>query len=165
MNLEIRPEREGDQSAIYSVTESAFREMEFADGDEQDLVNRLRDDGDLTISLVAEVDDVIVGHIAFSPVTISDGASDWYGLGPVSVIPARQGEGIGSKLVNQGLDRLRRLGARGCVLLGDPAYYGRFGFKHDPRLEYPGPPAKYFQCLVLDGDMPTGQVAYAPAFV
>jgi len=165
MSLEIRPEREGDEPSIYSVTEAAFREMEFADGDEQDLVNRLRDDGDLSISLVAEVDGGIVGHIAFSPVTISDSTSDWYGLGPVSVIPARQGEGIGSKLVNQGLDRLRRLGARGCVLLGDPAYYARFGFKHDPCLEYPGPPAKYFQCLVLDGDMPTGQVAYAPAFV
>ena len=164
MSLVIRPERERDQPAIYSVTEAAFREMEFADGDEQDLVNRLRDDGDLTISLVAEEDGSIIGHIAFSPVTISDSTSDWYGLGPVSVVPARQGQGIGSKLVNQGLDRLRRLGARGCVLLGDPAYYSRFGFKHDPRLEYPGPPAKYFQCLVLDGDMPTGQVAYAPAF-
>jgi putative acetyltransferase len=164
MSIAIRPEAQDDEAAIYALTEAAFKEMEHADGDEQDLVNRLRADGDLTLSLVAEDDAVIVGHIAFSPVSISDGSKDWYGLGPVSVLPARQGEGIGSKLVNAGLDQLRQLGARGCVLLGDPAYYRRFGFRHDPRLQYPGPPAEYFQCLVLEGAMPTGTVSYSPGF-
>lgn len=164
MSIAIRPEAQGDEAAIYALTEAAFKEMEHADGDEQDLVNRLRADGDLTLSLLAEDGAVIVGHIAFSPVSISDGSKDWYGLGPVSVLPARQGEGIGSKLVNAGLDQLRQLGARGCVLLGDPAYYRRFGFRHHPRLQYPGPPVEYFQYLVLEGAMPAGTVSYSPGF-
>ena len=162
--IKIRPEVPDDISAIYSLTEVAFREMKFSDGDEQDLVNRLRDDGDLAISLVAEEDGVILGHIAFSPVTISDGTSDWYGLGPVSVEPARQGEGIGSMLVKSGLVALRARNARGCVLLGDPAYYDRFGFRHDPRIKYPGPPPEYFQYLLIGGVMPSGQVRYSSAF-
>lgn len=162
--IRVRRERPGDEQAIYSLTEAAFREMKFSDGDEQDLVNRLRDDGDLTVSFVAETGGTIIGHIAFSPVTIVGGASDWYGLGPVSVEPARQGEGIGSILVNTGLDELRARNAGGCVLLGDPAYYARFGFRHDPRLAYPGPLPEYFQFLLLNGAMPSGEVRYAPAF-
>ena len=162
--IEIRPEAPGDEAAIYTLTEAAFRGMEFADGDEQDLVNQLREDGDLTLSLVAKDRGRIIGHIAFSPVTISDGSSNWYGLGPVSVEPSRQGERIGSMLVIDGLERLRAKGANGCVLLGDPAYYGRFGFRHDPRLKYPGPPPEYFQFTILHGDMASGEVKYAPAF-
>jgi predicted N-acetyltransferase YhbS len=162
--IRLRAEGPGDEQAIYSLTEAAFREMKFSDGDEQDLVNRLRDDGDLTLSLVVEENGAILGHIAFSPVTISDGSREWFGLGPVSVEPARQGEGTGSMLVNAGLDALRARNARGCVLLGDPAYYFRFGFRHDPQLKFPGPPPEYFQFLLIDGAMPSGEVRYSPAF-
>jgi len=162
--ITIRPEARGDEETIFALTEAAFAEMEHSDGDEHHLVNRLRDDGDLTLSLVAEDAERIVGHIAFSPVTISDGAAGWFGLGPVSVWPELHHRGIGGALIKRGIADMRACGARGIVLLGSNVYYPRFGFAHDPRLSYPGPPPEYFQALLLDGDMPSGVVSYAPAF-
>lgn len=163
--ITIRPEAAGDEATIHALTEEAFREMPFSDGDEQHVIDRLRADGDLTLSLVAEDAERIVGHIAFSPVTISDGASGWYGLGPVSVWPELQGKGIGGALIRRGLADLGVAGAHGVVLLGSPEYYSRFGFEHDPQLSYPGPPAEYFQRLVLEGEAPRGTVAYAAGFI
>lgn len=161
----IREERPGDEGAIAALTEAAFRDAPHASGTESAIVDRLRMAGDLTLSLVlTDADDSLLGQIAFSPVAISDGATGWFGLGPVSVIPLRQRDGVGSALIRAGLDRLRENGARGCVVLGDPAYYGRFGFRHDPRLVYPGPPAEYFQAIVMAGPSPQGTVSYAPAF-
>lgn len=163
--MTIRPERAGDERAIYALTKAAFRDMEFSDGDEPELVDALRTDGDLTLSLVAEsIDQAIIGHIAFSPVTISDGTQDWYGLGPVSVIPLKQHAGIGSALVNRGIADIRERGGKGVILLGSPVFYARFGFEHDPELTYSGPPPEYFQRLVLKGGTPRGEVTYAPAF-
>lgn len=162
--ITIRPETKGDQATIFALTTAAFAEMPFSDGDEPALVDSLRRDGDLTLSLVAEDAQRIVGHIAFSPVTIADGSLDWFGLGPVSVWPELQKQGIGGALIQRGIADLRERGARGIILLGSPVYYSRFGFEHDPALTYPGPPAEYFQRLVLDGDAPSGQVSYAPAF-
>ncbi len=162
--ISIRAERLGDETTIHHLTEAAFREMPFSEGDEQHLVDALRRDGDLALSLVAEGAVRVVGHIAFSRVTISDGTPDWYGLGPVSVWPELHHQGIGSALIRQGIAQLRERGAAGIVLLGSPAYYGRFGFRHEPQLRYPGPPPEYFQCLVLTGDLPEGEVSYAPAF-
>lgn len=163
--IAIRHERPEDVPAIYALTEAAFRDMAFSNGSEPSLVNQLRGDGDLTLSLVAESNDkAIIGHIAFSPVTISDGTEDWYGLGPVSVIPLKQNFGIGSALVNRGIAEMKERGARGVILLGNPAYYSRFGFQHNPDLQYPGPPAEYFQRLVLSGADPRGIVYYAKAF-
>ena len=160
----IREEAAGDAATIHALTEAAFRDMPFSDGDEQELVNRLRADGDLSLSLVAEDAERIVGHIAFSPVTISDGTTGWFGLGPVSVWPELQRQGIGAALIREGLARMAAMGARGVVLLGSTEYYPRFGFEHDPELAFPGPPAEYFQRLVLEGEAPTGTVTYAPAF-
>lgn len=160
----IRPEAVGDAETIFVLTQSAFAQMPFSDGDEQHLVTRLRNDGDLALSLVAEDGTRVVGHVAFSPVTISDGASDWYGLGPVSVWPKQQSQGIGAALIRRGIADLRERGAKGVVLLGSPDYYQRFGFRHEPHLTYPGAPAEYFQALLLDGDLPSGEVTYAPAF-
>lgn len=162
--ITIRPETKGDQATIFALTTAAFADMPFSDGDEPALVDNLRRDGDLTLSLVAEDAQRIVGHIAFSPVTIADGSLDWFGLGPVSVWPELQKQGIGGALIQRGIADLRERGARGIILLGSPVYYSRFGFEHDPALTYPGPPAEYFQRLVLDGDAPSGQVSYAPAF-
>lgn len=162
--ITIRHERPGDEAIIHCLTEAAFRDMPFSEGDEQHLVDALRRDGDLALSLVAENAARIVGHIAFSRVTISDGTPDWYDLGPVSVWPELHHQGIGSALIRNGIDDLRELGAAGIVLLGSPGYYGRFGFRHEPRLRYPGPPPEYLQCLVLTGDLPEGEVTYAPAF-
>lgn len=162
--ITIRPERAGDEAVIHELTEAAFRDMPFSEGDEQDLVDALRSDGDLALSLVADDGTRIVGHIAFSPVAISDGTLDWYDLGPVSVWPELHGQGIGSALVRRGIADMRAEGAKGIVLLGSPDYYGRFGFEHDPQLRYPGPPPEYFQRLILDGPAPTGVVRYVPAF-
>jgi putative acetyltransferase len=161
---DIRSERPGDEAAIRDLTRQAFAEMPFSDGDEHHIVDALRTDGDLRLSLVALERAAIVGHIAFSPVTISDRSEGWFGLGPVSVTPALQRRGIGSALIVRGIADLRGQGARGIVLLGSPAYYARFGFAHDPRLVYPGPPGEYFQRLVLAGEPPSGIVGYAPAF-
>ncbi|MCB0023597.1 MAG: N-acetyltransferase, partial [Caldilinea sp.] len=122
------------------VTVDAFETLAISNHTEQFIVEALRAAGALTVSLVAEVDGRVVGHIAFSPVTMSDGTVGWYGLGPVSVLPAYQGMGIGGALIVEGLARLRKLGARGCCLVGHPGYYGRFGFEHVDGLAYEGVP-------------------------
>ena len=165
MSVTIRPERPGDEAAIRALTAAAFHEHPHSDGSEPGIIDALRAAGDLTLSLVAvNMDQAVIGHVAFSPVTISDGATGWYGLGPVSVMPTLQRTGIGTMLIRQGLSDLRTGGARGCVLLGDPAYYCRFGFAHDPALTYPGGPAEFFQRLVFEGRQPSGLVCYSPAF-
>ncbi|MEM6856952.1 MAG: N-acetyltransferase [Pseudomonadota bacterium] len=162
--IAIRPEAPGDEATIFTLTQNAFAGMEFSDGTEGYIVDKLRADGDLTLSLVALDRLRIVGHIAISPVTISDGASSWYGLGPVSVAPEMQRAGIGGQLIRCAIADMRERGARGIVLLGSTEYYPRFGFRHEPQLTYPGPPPEYFQCLLLEGDLPSGEVAYSPAF-
>ena len=164
VDVTIRPEVPGDEDTIFALTEAAFKEMPFSDGDEQHLVSRLRSDGDLTLSLVAEDNERIVGHIAFSPVRISDGAQHWYGLGPVSVWPQLHHRGVGGALIKRGIAEMREQGARGIVLLGSNEYYPRFGFEHFPELTFPGPPPEYFQALLLDGDLPSGTVEYARGF-
>lgn len=162
--LTIRPETDADHVQIAVVTNAAFAEVEHSDGSEVQIVDKLRQDGDLALSLVAEDGERIVGHVAVSPVTISDGSQGWYGLGPISVLPVHQREGVGLRLMQRAIADMRAMGARGIVLLGEPAYYSRFGFEHDPQLTYPGPPAEYFQRLVLEGKAPSGTVSYAPAF-
>jgi putative acetyltransferase len=163
--LSIRPERPDDIAQIAALTEAAFAGRPYSRGTERFIVGLLRNAGALRVSLVAERDGRLVGHIAFSPVQISDGSSGWYGLGPVSVWPDCQRQGIGQALVRAGLAELRALGAHGCVLLGDPAYYGRFGFAADARLRLPGVPPAFFQALRLDAATPAqGDVSFHPAF-
>ncbi len=165
MSVTIRHEAAGDEAAIHALTAAAFHDMPHSDGREAEIVDRLRSEGALALSLVAEnADRAIIGHAAFSRVTISDGSADWYALGPVSVIPTVQQTGIGTQLIEIGIEELQGGGARGIVLLGDPDYYRRFGFEHDPALRYPGPPPQYFQRRILSGDAPGGTVSYAPAF-
>ena len=162
--MNIRPERIEDIDAIRTLTETAFKTAPRADGTEHLIIDRLRAAGALTLSLVAEADGAIVGHVAFSPVTVSDGSANWYGLGPISVDPARQGEGIGGKLIGEGLERLKALGATGCVLLGDPAYYSRFGFTPDTRLTLDGVPPEYFMRVAFSPVYGAGSVSYHPGF-
>ncbi len=144
-SMQIRSEQDGDEQAIHDLTVMAFAPMPFSDGTEATTIRGLRADGNLTISLVAANDTGIIGHIAFSPVTI-DGKSDgWYGLGPVSVHPDFQRIGIGTELINDGLSMLKTLDARGCALIGKPDYYRRFGFISDGQLGYRDVPAKHVQ--------------------
>jgi len=114
---------------------------------------------------VAEVSGKIVGHIAFSPVTVNLQEVGWFGLGPVAVVAEERRRGIGAALIEAGLKRLKDLGARGCVVLGDPSYYRRFGFESDPVLRLTDVPSEYFQRLVIDGEPPQGAVNYQPAFL
>jgi putative acetyltransferase len=160
----IRSERPADVDAIRLLTETAFRTAPHADGTEHLIIDRLRAAGALSLSLIAETGGALAGHVAFSPVTVSDGSSGWYGLGPISVKPARQGQGIGSALVREGIRRLELRNAAGCVLLGDPAYYGRFGFEAEPALRLDGVPPEYFLRLAFSQVYGDGTVSYHPAF-
>ena len=133
--LRIREEAPADRRAIYALTKEAFESAPHSSGTEQDIVDALREEGALSLSLVAKRDGSVVGHVAFSPLELIPEVGDWYALGPVSVSPRLQRQGIGTALIEAGLARLRDLGASGCALLGDPAFYGRFGFRRDERLE------------------------------
>ncbi len=165
MDTLVRNEQPVDAGAIGLLTTRAFATAPHSSGTEAAIVEGLRSAGALAVSLVAVSGEEIVGHIAFSPVEIEgDAASGWFGLGPVSVVPERQGAGIGSRLVRAGLDRLAAGGAAGCVLVGDPAFYGRFGFRVDPALRLPGIPAEYFQAKAFGGRHPAGVVRFHPAF-
>ena len=145
----IRPERPTDVPLIEAVTVAAFQCAVHTRHTEQHIVNALRRAGALTISLVAERAGILVGHVALSPVRISDASTHWFGLGPISVLPAHQRQGVGSALMHAALAALRRHGANGCVLLGDPAYYGRFGFRATPDLTLAGVPPGYSLALRL----------------
>lgn len=150
--------------AITEVTEAAFQTMEISDHTEQFIVTALRKAGALTVSLVAELDGRVVGHIAFSPITMSDGTADWYGMGPVSVLPQVQRKGIGKALVQEGLSQLKGLKARGCCLVGHPEYYRKFGFQNTPELGLEGVPPEVFFALSFDGYVPRGTVSFHDAF-
>jgi putative acetyltransferase len=163
-DIVIRSESEGDVAVISEVTVAAFKTLAISDHTEQFVIAALRAADALAISLVAEVDGRVVGHIAFSPVTISDGSSGWYGLGPVSVLPGHQRRGIGGALIQEGLSRLKRLGARGCCLVGHPEYYRRFGFENIRGLVHEGVPEEVFFALSLDGYIPQGTVEFHEGF-
>jgi len=160
----IRNETESDISAISDVTKAAFETLAISNHTEQFIINALRAANALAISLVAEVDGEVVGHIAFSPVAISDGSRNWYGLGPISVLPKCQRQGIGGSLMREGLSRLKARGAEGCVLVGDPAYYGRFGFRSVPELTHEGVPQENVLALAFDGNKACGAITFHQAF-
>jgi putative acetyltransferase len=162
--MPIREEDARDAAAIRALIDAAFRTAPHRSGTEAAIVDTLRLAGALALSLVAEEGGTLLGQAAFSPVTVAGRDLGWIGLGPVSVLPERQGQGIGGALIGDGLDRLRRRGAAGCVVLGEPAYYRRFGFRADPALRYPAAPARYFLALPFGGPPPGGEVAYHAAF-
>jgi putative acetyltransferase len=164
MNFLIRDETIQDAAAISEVTAAAFETLEISSHTEQYVVEALRAAGALTISLVAEMDGRVVGHIAFSPVTISDGSERWYGLGPVSVLPELQRTGIGKALIWEGLSRLKALDARGCCLVGHPQYYRKFGFENVPGFNHEGVPPEFLFALAFDGHLPQGTVTFHEGF-
>jgi putative acetyltransferase len=160
----IRDETDADVDAIRDVTVSAFKPLAISQHTEQFIIAALRAAGSLTLSLVAEVDGRVVGHIAFSPVAISDSTRNWYGLGPLSVLPAYQRQGIGKALIEAGLSRLKSLNARGCCLVGHPEYYRKFGFRNVQGLVLEGVPQEVFFALSFDGHFPQGTVTFHEAF-
>jgi len=160
----IRNETHDDIGAIAEVTIAAFKTLEISSHTEQFIVEALRAAKALTVSLVAEMDGRVIGHIAFSPVTISDGTPNWYGLGPVSVLPEYQRQGIGKALIEEGLSRLRDMNAQGCCLVGHPDYYRKFGFTNIPELVHEGVPPEVFFALSFDGHTPQGTVTFHEGF-
>ena len=164
MNMVIRDEALEDAGAISEITRAAFEDHPYSQHTEQFIIRALRDSGALTISLVAEIDGKMAGHAAFSPIEISDGSQNWYGLGPVSVVPELQKQGIGKALINRGLELLVAREACGCVLVGDPGYYRRFGFKNIPGLVHEGVPDPFVLALTLKGAHPIGMVKFHEAF-
>lgn len=160
----IRHETPADIEAITEVTIAAFRTVAVSHQTEQFIIHALRAAGALTLSLVAEIEGNVVGHVAFSPVTLSDGTADWYGLGPVSVLPEHQRQGIGSALIREGLSLLQGLGGQGCCLVGDPSYYKRFGFQAVSALVHEGVPPEVFLALPFGESAPTGAVTFHRGF-
>lgn len=160
----IRSETSADLSAITQLTIEAFGTLEISTHTEQFIIRALRAAHALTISLVAEVDGRVVGHIAFSPVTMSGGTQGWYGLGPVSVLPEYQRRGIGRALIQEGLSRLKALNAQGCCLVGHPGYYKRFGFRNVEGLIYEGAPPEVFFVLPFTSHIPQGTVEFHEGF-
>ncbi len=160
----IRSETNADLSAITEVTVAAFKTLEISNHTEQFIIAALRAAKALTISLVAEVDGRVIGHIAFSPLTISDGTRNWYGLGPVSVLPEYQRQGIGKALIREGLSRLKDMNAQGCCLVGHPDYYRKFGFENMSGLVLKGVPQEVFFALSFEGHYPQGEVTFHEGF-
>lgn len=163
-NITLRNETDSDVRSISDVTAAAFKTLEISRQTEHFIIAALRAAQALSLSLVAELDGQVVGHIAFSPVSISDGTHGWYGLGPVSVLPEYQRQGIGRALIEEGLSRLKAMGAKGCCLVGHPDYYPRFGFRNPSGLAFEGVPAEFFFALPLHGHIPQGSVTFHAAF-
>ena len=164
LHTTIRAERPSDVSAIADITREAFRCHPQSSHTEHFIIEALRSSKVLSVSLVAEVNAQVVGHIAFSPVKVGDGSQGWYGLGPLSVKPGFQRQGIGGALVQNGLAALRELGAQGGVVLGEPKFYARFGFRNSIELILEGVPLEYCLSLPFGEKSARGPVTYHKAF-
>lgn len=164
MDWHIRPEYFHDHEAIAAVTQRAFAPMPFADGDEQHLPRKLRDAGDLSLSLVAEKADKLIGQITFSPAIARDGSQGWFALGPVAVDPEYQSLGIGGQMIISGIDWLYKQDAAGCILVGNPSYYSRFGFISFPSLCPIQNLKQFFQILPMRIKQPKTIVDFHPLF-
>lgn len=165
MTIHIRSEQPADTARITEITKQAFRDAAHTCGREHCLVEALRAAGVLTFSLVAVSELGIVGHVAASPVTVSKSTGDWYGIGPISVLPQCQRQGIGSQLMEAVLAQLRTKGAQGCVLVGDPKFYGRFGFQSDRSLVVPEAPPEVTLSVRFRPCDDRGTAMFHPAFL
>jgi putative acetyltransferase len=163
--MHIRNEAAADWGAIRAIHIAAFAHHPFSRQTEHLIVEELRKDGALTISLVAEEDGNVIGHIAFSMATIGGKECNWYLMGPVAVMPDLQRKGTGSLLVREGLARLRAIGAKGCVLVGDPAFYTRLGFAKSANISMEGVPADVILSLAFEGGEPRGELGHHRAFL
>ncbi len=160
----IRVEEPKDHGAIYALTKRAFAPMPFAAGDEQDLIDALRDGDALSLSLVAEQRGTVIGHVALSPASHESGQDGWFGLGPISVEPGLQKTGVGGALIADATAWMKARHARGCILVGDINYYARHGFQPAPAHAPENEPAEHFMVLPLGGGIPAGRFRFHPAF-
>lgn len=165
LHLIIREKNRKDEGVIRTLIDKAFLGRPYSHGTEGVLVESLCRQSALAVSLLAEVDSQIVGHIAFSPGYPEDGAGGWYALGPVAVLPSLQRQGIGFSLVARGLAALAGMHAAGCILVGDARYYSHFGFENMPHLAPSTEPAEYFMVKLLAGPLPKTPAQFHQAFV
>ncbi len=170
MDICVRQERKEDYGAVYKLVKAAFTGMEYSEGNEQDLVVRLREsDGFLpALSLVAEEDGNIVGHILFSEIQI--GKADSLMLAPVAVLPAYQRRGIGGMLIREGHRIAKEKGFTSSTLVGHPDYYPRFGYKRASTwgitLNIPAPDECFMAMELVPGALEhvSGMIVLPPAF-
>lgn len=160
----FREERLGDADAIREMVRRAFIGRPYSDGDEQDVIDRLREDGDLLLSLVAEADGVIIGQITFSPALLDSGEDGWVVLGPVAIDPPHQGKGIGRALIEAGEAIMRERGAEGITVLGNPAIYSRFGYTQNTPMWLAGELGWAFQVKSFGISIPATEQRYVRAF-
>lgn len=158
----LRDERPSEIPTINKIAVAAFATKAYGDGTEGDLIDSLRRDGDLSLSLVADLNGVVVGRVSMSPATVGK-ADGWYGLGPVAVDTDHFKQGIGSTLIRTALGRVAEQGAAGVVLVGDPNYYSRFGFVKGGSVQYLNIEAKNVMVRTLNGPTATGVITFAPA--
>ncbi len=163
--LKIRTEQPADIGAIRELVRLAFTGHPVSSGTEPLIIDALREDGALALSLVAVVDGAVAGHIAYSAAGVGDASSGWFLVGPLAVLPEHQGKGIGRALIEASLDTMRSRDARGCVLVGEPDFYRRFGFEQHMGVTWPHVPDEYVLCLPFGDEEPGGEIAYHPAFL
>jgi len=167
MQPTIREERAGDEDAVRRINNEAFGQS-----GEADLVDELRQNGGLTLSLVAVIGDELVGHIAYSPVVVGDRETvpAPLALAPMAVLPAHQQSGIGTALVRESLNEARRRGHEAVIVLGHPEFYPRFGFTPASRFgitcPYPAPDEAFLAVELVPGALQglSGLVQYRPEF-
>lgn len=159
----IRDAEAGEEAAIARLITAAFLGAPHAGGNEAAIVADLRAADGLVLSLVAEREGEILGHIAASAAQVG-GRAGWYCIAPVAVAPAVQGQGIGAALIGAALAYLRALDAKGAVLVGDPAYYRRFGFAARAGLTAGAIPVEYVQALNFGEEVAAGEIGFQPAF-
>lgn len=166
--MRIRSENFEDHEVITGLQRAAFmnhpQHPPGAEPVEDRIVTRLREAGELSVSLVAEEDGQIVGHVALSPASLDGLDAGWLLLGPIGVEPSRQRRGIGSALMGEVIRLARERGAAGIVLVGDPGFYGRFGFRVHVGLTYGDVPGEYVLALPLSDAAPTGEIGPRSAF-
>lgn len=162
--LRIKPEDASVTDEISHVITTAFESAPHAGGNEAEIVESLRAREALTLSLVALYDNQIVGHIAASPVVITDSKSGWFGIAPLSVLPRHQSRGVGAALLREAERLLRQRGAFGAVLVGDPTYYNRHGFECRAGLSVSGIPQQYVLAKPFADEQPCGAIEFHQAF-
>ena len=158
----IRNETADDISAIRHVVTEALKLLAQSTGTEAAIVERLRADGALGLSLVAEDVGQVIGYLAASMARVGKHGG-WGLIGPLAVLPSRRLQGIGTALMTEALHRLRKT-SRGAALVGDPVYYSRFGFRAFPGFGVEGCPPEVVQALPFDGTAPCGELTHHPAF-
>ncbi|EJO3996525.1 N-acetyltransferase [Vibrio vulnificus] len=162
--MNIRNECSNDYAQIEEITKLAFLGKPYSSGTEQYLAEKLRANDALVLSLVVEDAGAVVGHLALSPIKINGFNGSYFGLGPLAVSPSAQGKGYGTALLKSALEFLSANGAKCCVLVGDPNYYSRVGFKVESELTYQGAPAEYFQSIRFTEDKLAGEVEFHETF-